>query len=152
MKCPKCGYQEDKVIDSRMSKEASSVRRRRECLQCSNRFTTLEEIVAGEMFVIKRDNNREEFNPQKIREGVNKACWKRPISVEQLDELMEQILQRIEKHAEREISSELIGNYIMGELENFDEVAYVRFASVYRRFKDIGQFINEIRMLNRKNK
>ena len=152
MKCPKCGYQEDKVIDSRMSKEASSVRRRRECLQCSNRFTTLEEIVAGEMFVIKRDDSREEFNPQKIREGVNKACWKRPISVEQIDELMEQILQRIEKHAEREISSELIGNYIMGELENFDEVAYVRFASVYRQFKDIGQFINEIRMLNRKNK
>ncbi len=152
MKCPKCGYQEDKVIDSRMSKEASSVRRRRECLQCSNRFTTLEEIVAGEMFVIKRDDSREEFNPQKIREGVNKACWKRPISVEQIDELMEQILQQIEKHAEREISSELIGNYIMGELENFDEVAYVRFASVYRQFKDIGQFINEIRMLNRKNK
>ncbi len=152
MKCPKCGYQEDKVIDSRMSKEASSVRRRRECLQCSNRFTTLEEIVAGEMFVIKRDDSREEFDPQKIREGVNKACWKRPISVEQIDELMEQILQRIEKHAEREISSELIGNYIMGELENFDEVAYVRFASVYRQFKDIGQFINEIRMLNQKNK
>lgn len=147
MKCPRCGHEEDKVIDSRVSREGSSVRRRRECLKCGRRFSTTEEIVPAEMYVIKRDERREEFNPQKIRNGIQRALWKRFVRDERVDEIMRHILERIEQLDEREIPSARIGEIVMDELKKLDEVAYVRFASVYREFKDIEQFINEIRAM-----
>jgi transcriptional repressor NrdR len=150
MKCPSCGCQEDKVIDSRTSKEGASVRRRRECIECQYRFTTLEEVVPAEMSVIKRDGNREEFDAQKIRDGMNKACWKRPVRETQIDKLTDDVLKQIEQSGEREIESERIGEIVMVKLQDIDEVAYVRFASVYRKFKDIDQFIDEIKGLSKK--
>ena len=147
MKCPRCSCLEDKVIDSRMSKERSSVRRRRECMECSFRFTTLEEIIQTEIYVIKHDERREEFNPFKIRDGIKKACWKRPIKEEQIEGLVAKTQQYIEGLSEREVASEKIGEFVMDQLKALDEIAYVRFASVYRKFKDIDQFIKEIRRL-----
>jgi len=147
MKCPRCGCLEDKVIDSRMSKERSSVRRRRECIECSYRFTTLEEIVPAEIYVVKRDERREEFNPYKIRDGIKMACWKRPIKEEQIKELVIKIQQHIENLGEREIPCEKIGELVMDHLRSVDDIAYVRFASVYRKFKDVDQFLNEIKTL-----
>jgi len=147
MKCPKCGFDDVKVIDSRNSREGYSVRRRRECPDCAHRFTTLENIVPTELYVIKRDQRRVEFNPQRIRDGVERACWKRPVRQEQLDSLMARILQQIENLGERELSSKTIGLLVMKELANLDQVAYVRFASVYRQFKDADQFIEEIQLM-----
>jgi len=147
MKCPRCRCLEDKVIDSRMSKERSSVRRRRECVDCSYRFTTLEEIVPTEVYVIKRDGRREEFNPYKIRDGIKMACWKRPIKEEQIKELVFRIQQNVENLGEREIPYERIGQLVMDELRCLDDIAYVRFASVYRKFKDVEQFLKEIKTL-----
>ena len=147
MKCPRCSCLEDKVIDSRMSKERSSVRRRRECIDCSFRFTTLEEIVPTEINVVKHDERREEFNPFKIRDGIKKACWKRPIKEDQIKELVLRTQQHIENHGEREIATEKIGEFVMDQLKILDDIAYVRFASVYRKFKDIDQFIKEIKRL-----
>jgi transcriptional repressor NrdR len=149
MKCPSCGCQEDKVIDSRTSKEGASVRRRRECIECHYRFTTLEEVVPTEMSVIKRDGNREEFDAQKVREGIYKACWKRPVREKQIDKMTDEILKQIEQSGEREIESVDIGEIVMVKLQTIDEVAYVRFASVYRKFQDIDQFIDEIRGLGK---
>ena len=147
MKCPRCSCLEDKVIDSRMSKERSSVRRRRECTECSHRFTTLEEIIQTEIFVIKHDERRQEFNPFKIRDGIKKACWKRPIKENQINDLVAKTQQYVENFGEREIASEKIGEFVMEQLKTLDDIAYVRFASVYRKFKDIDQFIREIRRL-----
>ncbi len=147
MKCPKCGCDEVKVVDSRNSKEGNSVRRRRECDRCDHRFTTLEELVPTEIYVIKRDQRRVEFNPAKIRAGVERACWKRPVRTQQLDIAMSNILQQIERMGERELSSKTIGLIVMKELANLDQVAYVRFASVYRQFKDAEQFIEEIQLM-----
>lgn len=138
------------MIDSRTSKEGGSVRRRRECIECQYRFTTLEEVVPTEMSVIKRDGSREEFNAQKVRDGINKACWKRPIREKQIDKLTDEVLKQIEQSGEREIESEKIGEIVMVRLEDVDEVAYVRFASVYRKFQDIDQFIDEIKGLSKK--
>jgi len=152
MRCPKCAYLEDKVIDSRISKEGNSVRRRRECLNCSNRFTTLEEIIPTEIYVIKHDQSREDFKPVKIREGIKKACWKRPISDDQFNETFNQVLLTIENMGNRYVSSEKIGEIIMDAIKDLDQIAYVRFASVYRQFKDVNQFIKEIKILKKHNK
>ena len=147
MRCPKCANLDDKVVDTRVSKEGDSTRRRRECLNCGARFTTYEMVVRSEFVIVKRDGTREEFNPEKLKMGVRRACWKRPVNEEQIDQAVRNIIERLENMQEREIASQLVGEQVMRELEQLDEVAYVRFASVYRRFKDIDQFINEIRHL-----
>lgn len=152
MKCPRCGFLEDRVVDTRLSKEGALIRRRRECLQCSHRFTTVEEIVPTELYVIKRDGRREEFNPQKIRDGIVKSCYKRPIRDDQLDDLMLRLRVRIESLGVREIPAHQIGEMVMEELALTDPVAYVRFASVYREFKDVDEFVSEVRQLKKKQR
>ncbi len=152
MICPKCSHPEDKVVDSRVSKNGLSIRRRRECQSCNHRFTTIEEVVPIEIYVIKRDDSREDFNPQKLRDGIEKALYKLPVTEEQIDELISAIIRRIEMLGKTEVRAEEIGTIAMEELQNFNDVAYVRFASVYREFKDIDQFIKEIQMLGRKPK
>ncbi len=147
MRCPECSCLDDKVIDSRATKEGAGVRRRRECLQCGHRFTTLEEIIQSELKVIKRDNVREDFDREKIRRGIENACWKRPIDVEDIEHAVDEVYSSIQRDYDKEISSIDIGNRVMEVLKRLDEVAYVRFASVYRQFKDIDEFIDEIRML-----
>lgn len=145
MKCPRCSYAEDKVIDSRATKDGTGIRRRRECLNCGHRFTTHEEIIQAELRVIKRDNTREDFDPEKIRRGIEKACWKRDISQEAIDTVAEQVVRDMEGAYDREVPASEIGNCTMRHLRELDKVAYVRFASVYRDFKDVDEFINEIR-------
>ncbi len=152
MICPRCSFQEDKVIDSRISKEGNSVRRRRECIKCSHRFTTLEEIIPTELYVIKHDQSREDYKPNKIRDGIKKACWKRPVSEDQFDHAVNNVQMEIENLAVRDVPSEKIGQIIMDELKNLDHIAYVRFASVYRQFKDVDEFINEIKSLKKSEK
>ena len=152
MRCPKCGCKEDKVIDSRVAKEGEAVRRRRECLNCTHRFTTYEEIIQAELTVIKRNNTRVEFEKSKLRDGIKNACWKRPINNEKLDELVNAVMVSLMQDFDREISTSEIGERVMEKLKKFDEVAYVRFASVYREFKDIDQFIDEIRLLHKAEK
>lgn len=151
MKCLKCGHTNDKVIDSRIARDGESIRRRRQCLRCDFRFTTYESIIRTEAVIIKRDGGREDFNPEKLRRGIRHACWKRPISEAQIDEMVNDITGEIENLHEREISSQFIGELVMSELRHIDHVAYVRFASVYRRFEDIGEFVNEIKSLTKKN-
>jgi len=152
MKCPFCGHIEDKVIDSRQSKDGDIIRRRRECLKCDGRFTSYERIENILPHVIKKDNRREPFDRQKILQGLEKACEKRPVSVEAREELVKKIEKDLLGSGEKEISSSLIGEQIMNGLKEIDEVAYVRFASVYRQFKDIKEFMQEIKdvVYNRK--
>jgi len=145
MKCPFCGYKEDKVVDSRATQEDSAIRRRRECLQCSKRFTTYEYIEDVSLMVIKKDGRREAFDRKKILSGVMKACEKRPISVEKMEDIVVQVEHAIQKKADREILASKIGEFVMEKLKKLDEVAYVRFASVYRQFKDIEQFMAELK-------
>ena len=152
MKCPRCGHNEDKVIDSRLSRLGAAIRRRRECQDCRHRFTTIEQIVPSEIHVVKRDGNREDFNPQKIRDGIELACNKLRVREDQVDAMMQHITQRLEELGKTEISSEDIGRMVMAELEDFNDVAYVRFASVYRQFRDIEEFIQEIRLLSERHK
>lgn len=152
MKCPVCRHKEDKVIDSRMSADGVSIRRRRECLKCHRRFTTYEYIEKEALFVVKKDGRRENFNPQKILSGVIKACEKRPISLERMEEVVEQVERTIHKNFEREINSRDIGEFVMERLARLDDVAYVRFASVYRQFKDVNQFMKELKGMLAKNK
>jgi len=152
MLCPKCSGLDDKVTDTRISKEGDSIRRRRECLSCGNRFTTYESILRAEVVVVKRDGTREDYDMEKIRLGIRKACWKRPVSEEQIETVVKAITERLENLQEREVPSQAVGEMVMKELQQLDEVAYVRFASVYRRFKDIDQFINEIRKLTDQQK
>ena len=148
MRCPQCQCQDDKVVDSRTVKEGVGVRRRRECMNCGHRYTTYESIIHAELKVIKKDGQlREEFDREKIRFGIEKACWKRPISGEDIELMTEDIIKGIESDFDREVSTPEIGKRIMDALRNKDEVAYVRFASVYRQFKDIDQFIEEIKTL-----
>jgi transcriptional repressor NrdR len=151
MKCPFCGHIEDKVIDSRQSKDGDIIRRRRECLKCDGRFTSYERIENILPHVIKKDNRRP-FDRQKILQGLEKACEKRPVSVEAREELAKKIEKNLLGSGEKEISSSLIGEQIMNGLKEIDEVAYVRFASVYRQFKDIKEFMQEIKdvVYNRK--
>ncbi|OGV55457.1 MAG: transcriptional regulator NrdR [Lentisphaerae bacterium GWF2_52_8] len=147
MRCPHCTCLDDKVVDSRSVKEGAGVRRRRECLNCGHRFSTYEEIVQAELKVIKKDNTREDFDREKIRDGIQKACWKRPVSIEDIEQIVNSVVGDIERDFDREVASEEIGTHVMNKLKSLDEVAYVRFASVYRQFKDIDQFISEIRTL-----
>jgi transcriptional repressor NrdR len=144
MKCPKCGHLDDKVIDSRTIRNGDVIRRRRVCLQCGFRFTTYEEVVKAALRVIKRDGRHEELDRAKLLNGVERACEKRPISVQQVEGLVDGVLSELESEFEREIPSTVIGQKVMDRLENLDEVAYVRFASVYRRFRDVNQFLNEV--------
>jgi transcriptional repressor NrdR len=143
MKCPKCGHLDDKVLDSRAAREGASIRRRRQCLQCEYRFTTYEEIVKDELHVVKRDGRHEEFNRQKLERGLSRACEKRPISADQIHDLVDQVIAEFE--GESEVTSERIGQSVMERLHHVDEVAYIRFASVYRRFADVNQFLKAVK-------
>jgi transcriptional repressor NrdR len=150
MRCPKCTSIEDKVIDSRISKEGNTIRRRRECLECGHRFTTTENLVRDGMAVIKRDGRREEFDREKLVRAVRAACHKRPIDVEQVAMLVEDTIDALEAQYESEIPSRAIGEGIMQRLRSVDQVAYVRFASVYKEFRDVSEFMNEISSLEKK--
>lgn len=152
MYCSRCGSIEDRVIDSRLSKDGRSIRRRRECIDCSQRFTTYEEIERADLRVMKRDGRSEPFDRHKLLSGISKACEKRPVSREVLEKAVEEITQELEQDFQKEIPSHVIGGKVMDKLHQLDEVAYVRYASVYRSFQDIGEFINEIQSLGRKHK
>ncbi len=151
MKCPFCAYEESKVIDSRPTDEGQRIRRRRECLQCQKRFTTYEIIESLPIIVIKKDKSRETFNRDKLMTGLLRACEKRPVSFDTLDNMIDEIEVTIQNSLDREVSSERIGELVMEKLKKIDEVAYVRFASVYRQFKDINTFMNELNKLLRED-
>ncbi len=144
MRCPKCGFQEDKVADTRTVRNGEIIRRRRICLSCTHRFTTYEEVVKAHLRIIKRDGRHEELDRKKLLSGVLRACEKRPISATQVDVLVSNIINELEAEFEREVPSTAIGKKVMESLEKIDEVAYIRFASVYRRFKDANQFLSEV--------
>ena len=147
MKCPFCGFQEDKVVDSRTSKNGMAVRRRRECLECGKRFTTYEQVEEILPMVVKKDNRREPFDRLKILSGMRKACEKRPVSTALLEQTVDEIEKVIQNKLEKEIPGGEIGELVMRKLAELDEVAYVRFASVYRQFKDINAFMEELKHL-----
>jgi transcriptional repressor NrdR len=150
MRCPKCGCQDDKVIDSRASREGATIRRRRECIGCGYRFTTYEEIERAGLLVLKRDGRREEFSKAKLLSGLKKACQKRPISPKVIEDLVERIVNDITDKYEREVPAQVIGNLVMDGLRAVDDVAYVRFASVYRRFQEATDFVHEVKKLEGK--
>jgi len=144
MRCPRCGHSEDKVIDSRASRSGDIIRRRRVCVSCEHRFTTREEVVKVALHIIKRDGRHEELSREKLINGIARACEKRPVSMEDIETIVDNIITELGNDFEREVTSDIIGEKVMERLEKIDEVAYVRFASVYRRFKDVNQFINAI--------
>ncbi len=152
MKCPYCGYKEDKVVDSRSTAEESAVRRRRECLECGKRFTTYEYVEDVSLMVIKKDGRREPFDRKKLLSGIMKACEKRPISVEKMEDIILEVEHAIQRRADREVLSSRIGEMVIERLKRIDDVAYVRFASVYRQFKDVGQFMEELKYMLSKEK
>jgi transcriptional repressor NrdR len=152
MKCPFCGHAENKVIDSRISKDGKAIRRRRECLDCQRRFTTYEFVEDILPMVVKKDGRRESFDRIKIRNGVTKACEKRPISMESIEKIVENVEQACQEFQGEEIPSTVIGEKVMNELKTLDGVAYVRFASVYRQFRDVGEFMSELKDLLSKGK
>ena len=141
MKCIYCGYEDSKVIDSRSTDELNSIRRRRECLKCGKRFTTYETVENTPILVIKADNSRQPFDVQKIKRGIIKACEKRPITMAQIDEMVSNIEKKIANSLDQEVKSVYIGELVMDELKRIDEISYVRFAAVYRKFKDVTTFI-----------
>ena len=147
MKCPYCGCEESKVIDSRPTDDGERIRRRRECLKCGKRFTTYEMVESFPLMVIKRDETREPFNREKLSSGIMRACEKRPVSVGSIDKIVDSIERKLQKSFDREVPSNVIGEYAMEMLKETDEVAYVRFASVYRQFKDINTFMEELSKL-----
>ncbi len=147
MKCPFCGYEESRVIDSRPTDEGERIRRRRECLKCQKRFTTYEIIENLPVIVIKKDNSREVFNRDKVLGGLMRACEKRPVSIDMLEHIIDDIEANLQNSLDREVTSEKIGELVMDKLKEVDEVAYVRFASVYRQFKDIDTFMSELNKL-----
>ena len=147
MKCPYCGYSESKVIDSRPADENSSIRRRRECLSCGKRFTTYETVESLPMVVVKKDGSRQSFDRRKVLGGMIRACEKRPVPLADLEKIAEEIEQDLQNSMEREVSTETIGEKVMERLRHVDQVAYVRFASVYRQFKDIDTFMAELNKL-----
>ncbi|MCL2159177.1 MAG: transcriptional regulator NrdR [Oscillospiraceae bacterium] len=147
MKCPACGYAESKVVDTRPAEDNASIRRRRECLECQKRFTTYEVIETIPIVVIKKDQRRESFDRNKILGGILKACEKRPVSKEQMTQITQDIEAQLQNQLQPEISSQKIGELVMEGLKDIDEVAYVRFASVYREFKDINTFLNELKVM-----
>ena len=152
MKCPFCGELDNRVIDSRLSKDGTVIRRRRECLECGMRFTTYERVEETLPLVIKKDGRREHFDRMKILIGLKKACEKRPISITTLEKMVDKIEHKLLESGEKEIPSSVIGEEVMKELYNLDHVAYVRFASVYRSFKDINQFMDELKDLLERQK
>lgn len=146
MRCPACGHQEDRVIDSRSTREGRAIRRRRECLACQHRFTTYEYVENSALMVVKKDGRREPFNREKLIAGIQRACEKRPVSATDIEELVERIETDLQRTGP-EVMSNQVGERVMEELQRLDEVAYVRFASVYRHFKDVNQFMEEIQGL-----
>ena len=144
MKCPACNHPDTKVIDSRLSGDGDSIRRRRECLECEKRFTTYEYIEQVPLMVVKRDSSRQPFDRKKIISGLIKACEKRPVSMDKVEEITTQIERELQKKYDREVNSKDIGELVMAKLMGVDEVAYVRFASVYRQFRDVNQFMSEL--------
>ena len=152
MKCPFCGFIEDKVIDSGPTDEGSAIRRRRECTKCSKRFTTYEKVESLPLMVIKKDRSRQPFDREKLMNGLLRACEKRPISINELEKMVENIEAQLHNSLQREVTTEYIGEMVMSKLKTMDEVAYVRFASVYRQFKDINTFMDELKNLLRDDK
>lgn len=147
MKCPFCSFEESKVIDSRPTDEGERIRRRRECMSCSKRFTTYEIIESVPIVVVKKDKSREVFDREKLFNGMMRACEKRPVSVEVIEKAIDDIEAELQNSLDREVTSVKIGEYVMDKLKEIDEVAYVRFASVYRQFKDINTFMSELKKL-----
>ena len=145
MRCPACAGMENKVIDSRLNKEGTVIRRRRECLSCSDRFTTYEKLERSLPMLIKKDGRREEFDRDKIIDGVKKACQKRPVSIKDIEELVDRVEQYLQELGEKEVSAVKVGEKVISEIYNLDDVAYVRFASVYRSFKDVNEFMVELK-------
>lgn len=152
MRCPKCTSIEDKVIDSRISKEGSTIRRRRECLECGYRYSTTETLVRDGIVVLKRDGRREDFDREKLVRSVRAACHKRPVDAEQIAMLIEDLLDALEAQYEKEIPTRAIGEGVMHRLRTVDQVAYVRFASVYKEFRDVAEFVDEVTGLSKKIK
>ena len=148
MKCVFCGYKDSKVIDSRNSEEQNSIRRRRECLKCGKRFTTYEMVESTPILVVKNDGSRQTFDPQKIKSGIIKACEKRPVSMNQIDDIVLDIERQINNSLAQEVKSAEIGEMVMNKLKAIDEISYVRFAAVYRKFKDITTFISFLNNMN----
>ncbi len=153
MRCPNCSATEDKVIETRISKEGDTIRRRRQCAVCGQRYTTYETIIPAELYVIKKNGTKVDFKPEKILFGIRQACWKRNVSEEQIDRMVASVTTRIsmEMNQNYEITSQQIGEFVMDELKKVDEVAYIRFASVYRHFKDAEAFVNEVQNLPSQN-
>jgi transcriptional repressor NrdR len=150
MRCPKCGFQEDKVTDSRASREGVTIRRRRECLSCGHRYTTYEEIEKpSKLMVLKRDGRHEAFSREKLILGIQRACQKRPVSPEAIDELTDRIYNEVANLHDREVNFREIGERVMNGLRGLDKVAYIRFASVYRRFEEADEFVHEVKKLER---
>jgi len=147
MKCPYCGHEEDKVVDSRSSQEGDAIRRRRECLKCQRRYTTYEHIEGVSLMVVKKDGRRESFDRKKILSGLVKSCEKRPVSVEKLEDTVDDIERTLQRNFDKEVESVEVGELIMQRLGKLDQVAYVRFASVYREFKDVNQFMKELKQI-----
>ena len=147
MRCPKCGCQEDKVIDSRASREGATIRRRRECSQCAHRFTTYEEVEHEGLMILKRDGRHEEFSREKLLSGIKKACQKRPVTPQAMEDLADSIVAAVTAKFESVVPADFIGKSVMDGLREIDEVAYVRFASVYRRFQEATDFVQEVKKL-----
>ncbi len=152
MKCPYCAHKEDRVVDSRATQDQVAIRRRRECLECGKRFTTYEYIEDVSLMVIKKDGQRQAFDRKKLLSGIMKACEKRPVSIDKMEEIVNQTERFLQKKPDREIPSSKIGELVMEKLKSLDDVAYVRFASVYRQFKDVGQFMAELSGILNKDK
>lgn len=152
MKCPFCNFGEDRVVDSREAKEGTVIRRRRECLQCGRRFTSYERIEEITLMVVKRDGTREPFDRHKLLSGVRKACEKRPIQLKALEGIIDEIETMLQDNPDREIPTEEVGRHVMESLRELDKVAYVRFASVYRRFEDVNEFVDELKDLLKQRK
>ena len=151
MKCPYCQVDNDKVIDSRSGEDGFVIRRRRMCVSCEKRFTTYERVAELEIRVVKKDGSREPFRPEKIRRGLERACWKRPIPTDRAEQVITEIIQGVYMHGKSELPSEVIGEMVMEKLVELDDVAYIRFASVYRQFRDIHDFFEEVRPILDKN-
>ena len=147
MKCPYCGQTDNKVIDSRLSKDCTVIRRRRECIDCNRRFTTYEHIEEIPVTIIKKDGRREVFNREKVRQGLKKACEKRDISVETIEDFIDELERDLKEIEDKEIPASVVGEKIMTKLKELDDIAYVRFASVYREFKDVNDFVEELKTL-----
>ena len=145
MKCPSCSGMENKVIDSRLNKEGNVIRRRRECLSCTDRFTTYEKLERSLPLLVKKDGRREEFDRDKIISGVRKACQKRPVSIKNIEDLVDRVEQYLQELGDKEVHAVKVGEKVISEIYNLDDVAYVRFASVYRSFKDVNEFMVELK-------